>query len=55
MSKRKCVDIATKYSAIMEADKGIISNTEIGRKFGVPRTTIQTWLKDKDKSMKVVM
>ena len=49
MSKRKCVDIATKYSAIMGADKGIIFYTDIGRTFGVPITTIQTWLKDKDK------
>ena len=46
-TKRKAADLSTKYQALMDLEKGIGNNRQIAEKYGVPRTTIQTWLKSK--------
>ena len=47
-SKRKPVSIDTKLQALDEVDKKVKSKTQIAKEYGVPSSTLSTWLKNKD-------
>ena len=47
-SKRKPVSIDTKLQALDEVDKKVKSKTQIAKEYGVPCSTLSTWLKNKD-------
>ena len=46
--KLKVHAIATKFQAVKDVKKGELSKTVIAEKYGVPRNTFSTWLKNVD-------
>lgn len=48
MAKRKHASIDTKLQAIEEVERSEKSKTEIAKSFGIPCSTLSTWLKNKD-------
>ena len=46
--KRKPVSIEIKLQALDEVDKKVKSKTQIAKEYGVPCSTLSTWLKNKD-------
>ena len=46
-SKRKPVSIDTKLQALDEVDKKVKSKTQIAKEYGVPCSTLSTWLKNR--------
>ena len=40
--------IETKFQAVNDVKKGELSKADITKKYGVPRNTISTWLKNVD-------
>ena len=47
-SKRKPVSIDTKLQALDEVVRKAKSKTQIAKEYGVPCSTLSTWLKNKD-------
>ena len=47
-TKRKAVDLSTKYQALMDLEKGFMKIKQVVEKYNVPRTTILAWVKTKE-------
>ena len=47
-TKRKNVSIETKIEALQEVNKGVKSKTTIAKEYGVPVSTLSTWIQTKD-------
>ncbi|KAK2166938.1 hypothetical protein LSH36_33g04033 [Paralvinella palmiformis] len=48
MARRRncCVSVATKLKALDEVDRRVKSKTEIAKRYGVPASTLSTWIKN---------
>ena len=47
-SKRKNVSIETKIQALQELTSGVKSKSQVAKEYGVPPSTLSTWIKNKD-------
>lgn len=50
-AKRKHATMNTKMQAILEVEKNVKSKSEIARDFGIPLSTLSTWLRKKEAIM----
>lgn len=53
-NKRKCLSFETKLKIIEEAEKGQKTKAEICREYGIPKSSLSTFLKDKEKIQKAI-
>ena len=47
--KRKCLKIQQKLEILEELDRGLLSKTEISRKFEIAKSSLSTIIADRDK------
>ena len=52
MSKKRKLDVKSiedKYKAIQQVESGLMTKAAIAESYGIPRNTLSTWIKNKDK------
>jgi len=47
--KQMSIDLKTKQLILVEVEKGTLPKTKIAEKFGIPKSTLSTIIKNKDK------
>jgi len=47
--KQVSIDLKTKQHILVEVEKSTLTNTKISKKFGIPKLTLSTIIRNKDK------